>query len=249
MKKNQEKMLKEYEKAVDLFNKEKFKKCIGIFRNLAGNGIDDAPKDGVGAYQYALKTEYENIDEAIDCLEQLCDMDYASAQDLLGQHYCNGIYVEKDYKKAVKLFEQAIEKDWYNAMYNLACCYANGDGVKQDYKKAFELMLKVSTQIDELNVYDGAMFCLAEMYKDGLGTKKDLGRAVDWYTTSAFNNNENAIEALDELYKENKDKLSNAKNYKKWKEKLLDEDFDGEVFDLDDLVEEGKEIFKELLGE
>ena len=61
------------------------------------------------------------------------------------------------------------------AKYNLAVMYEFGEGVDQNYEKAYEYYLYAARR-DNLE----SQIKVAEMYKEGIGTDKDLDKSAYW---------------------------------------------------------------------
>lgn len=94
----------------------------------------------------------------------------------------------RNYEKSIYWYSRAAQyKSEYRgyALYQLAYCYKNSRGKNRDCKKAFE-MLKALAEIDcsKIELYDDADFTaaakvtLANCYYRGIGTEKNLAKAI-----------------------------------------------------------------------
>ena len=85
----------------------------------------------------------------------------------------------------------AKQGDWYGRLL-VADCYFEGDGVKRDYKEAVkwyesgvaqfdnEHSDRVDEEVEDMSTYT-AVYRLTQCYREGLGVKKDLEKAAEWY--------------------------------------------------------------------
>jgi TPR repeat protein len=67
----------------------------------------------------------------------------------LGQRYCNGDGVGKDYAEAAKWFRRAAQKDFSDAQYAIAMLHRNGQGVKKNNDIATDWLRKAAEQGDK----------------------------------------------------------------------------------------------------
>lgn len=148
IKKNKEKAVEMFEKAISLGN-------IYAYNNL-GNVCE---KD-------------KNYEKAIELYTISADNGDSWANNQLGEFYRKGIYVKKDLKKAFDYYEKSIDTTQFTmcpwAFYNLAkYFYSTGCleiGVKKDLNKAVELLQYIENKLPEsivelINVYQ-------ELYKN-----------------------------------------------------------------------------------
>ena len=95
----------------------------------------------------ALRLAYQSGDNpdymtAFELLSRASELGDANAIYNLGLFYKNGIYVKRNYRKAVSLFQHAVDNKEENcfAELHLAKCYYTGKGVLKSKKKAMELL-------------------------------------------------------------------------------------------------------------
>jgi TPR repeat protein len=117
--------------------------------------------------------------------EQMNDTDclLGDVQNIIAICYWNGHGVAVDKVKALELLHSAAEKDCEVAQYNLARRYFYGDAVETDFTKAYQLFLNASKWQD-------ASASPSEWYlwwclEKGLGTGKDVEKAIEWLVTGA----------------------------------------------------------------
>ena len=67
------------------------------------------------------------------------------------------------------------EQNYIDAKYNLGVMYEFGEGVNQSFEKAYEYYLFAARR-DNLE----SQIKLVEIYKQGIGTKKDLEKSSYW---------------------------------------------------------------------
>lgn len=91
----------------------------------------------------------------------------------IGVCYQLGVYgFEKDKRKAVEYFHKAMDENNYQAMFNLAAIYSNADGVAYDHDKAIELLSRIESESDSLELVRKAR--LAKKQVDNLEQVKYL---------------------------------------------------------------------------
>ena len=86
---------------------------------------------------------------------------------------------------------------WYGQLL-VADCYFEGDGVKRDYKEAVKWYESGVAQFDnehsdrvdeevgeDLSILT-AVNRLAQCYREGLGVRKDLEKAAEWYDKTGW---------------------------------------------------------------
>jgi TPR repeat protein len=123
----------------------------------------------------------------------------AEAQLKAGYAYENGIYLPKDYAKAVEWWLKSAEQGNIKARCRLGFCYDKGKGVTQDHTKAVEWYQKAAEQGDT-----DAQCRLAAHYREGEGVTKDLDKAFELYKKAADQGDESAMYYLNEVRKERK---------------------------------------------
>ena len=110
---------------------------------------------------------------------------------------CNTLLdIEERKTEAKKYAERLIEFDTNGSMeYILGIIYYDGVGVEPDYIKAKEYF---ETGIEKEN--DSCAYWLGYMYEEGIGVEKSIPRAIELYTKAQDLGNEDATEALCDLY-------------------------------------------------
>lgn len=96
------------------------------------------------------------------------------------------------------------------AGYFLGLCYKYGKGIKENDKEAFSFIKEAFE-----NGCEEARHELASLYKNGIGTDKDLLKAIDLLIPVSKNNNE-IIAQISDLY----GKLGDVENHSKWIKKI-----------------------------
>jgi TPR repeat protein len=143
--------------------------CGGLF-NLASCywlGYGDAQVDLAKAVEYATPS---------------AEQGHPDAQCLLGWAYLEGNGTAKDEAKAIQYFRDAAEQYCANAFHALGCCYKDGQwSLGKDYDQAL-YYLKLAAERPR-NFF--SQIELAGMYKEGLGTPKDLRMALKYYKMAA----------------------------------------------------------------
>ena len=92
--------------------------------------------------------------------------------------------------------------------------YEHGEGVTRNAKLAFE-----HYQMGALKGFDMAQNNLGTCYVKGIYVEQSYIKAREWLNRAAAQDNDNAIERLQELDKEEKDKKQKKKRKKRMKKK------------------------------
>ena len=120
----------------------------------------------------------------------------AQAQRILGNCYCDGEGVEKDYVKAVALYQAAARQGDVRALFNLGNRYESGEGVSRDVKKAI-LCWKEAAESGGPEL----CYALASRYSNGIGgASRDTVNAAMWLKKAAARGHAQALCDLGVLY-------------------------------------------------
>lgn len=99
----------------------------------------------------------------------------------LGTIYCDGIYAQQNYAKAIELFKSALSGDSARiaaiADAKLGDCYLYGKGVETDISKAFDCYLEGVLLCE----HPICLYKLGDMYRSGLFVKQDNKKAYFIY--------------------------------------------------------------------
>ncbi len=131
---------------------------------------------------------YENLISALYAKEPLLDNSHAlhktfllaengSAKDqiALAFAYQHGLNIEQNTNKAIEWYTKAVNQNNAEAQHSLGSLYLADTNTEND-KLAFDLISKSANQGLEIAIYS-----LAFMYRDGLGTEKNLNKAIKTY--------------------------------------------------------------------
>lgn len=97
-------------------------------------------------------------------------------QNLVGYCYDLGLGVTKDKSKALFWYRKAAKAQHQEALFNLAILYEKG----QNHRKAFSLYKRAAE-----SGFAPAQCNLAVSYLEGLGTKQDLAKGIEWMRRAA----------------------------------------------------------------
>ena len=127
----------------------------------------------IGYYFYFGVGLNKNYSKAVHFFKKSAKNNNAMAQCYLGHAYFHGNGVKKSFATAIKWFSMSN-----NAVSNrhLGIIHYHAFGVKQDRKKAFEYYQTASELGDS-----EAMCRLAEVYRYGIGTRKNYQKAYQWF--------------------------------------------------------------------
>jgi eukaryotic-like serine/threonine-protein kinase len=120
-----------------------------------------------------------------------------AAQNALGVKYARGEDgLPRDNTKAVEWYRQAASQGFAKAETNLGDMYFYGrGGLPKSYLDALSWYLKAAQQ-----EWPDAQFRLGYMYEKGLGTDRDVPRAVKFYRSAASHDYPDAENVLGSLY-------------------------------------------------
>jgi len=166
--------------------------------------------------------------EAAVAIGPLADLTVAAnrgdpdAQNQLGVRYAQGDGVTRDDVKAVELYRLAANQGFAKAETNLGDMYFFGrGGLNRSYLDALSWYLKAAQQ-DSAD----AQYRLGYMYEKGLGTAKDVQRAVELYRSSANHGYAEAENLMGILYAVGADGIAeDDKQAVAWYQKAADQGF------------------------
>uniref|UniRef100_A0A914PVE5 MYND-type domain-containing protein n=1 Tax=Panagrolaimus davidi TaxID=227884 RepID=A0A914PVE5_9BILA len=106
-----------------------------------------------------------------------------------GYQYGYGIFVQKDYKKAVEFFAKSANMENTRAMVESGKLYLNGGfGLKQNFIESIKWFLKAATlnQTDNMSISE-AQHILGVLYTFGVCVNKDYQKAAKFYEKAVLN--------------------------------------------------------------
>lgn len=175
---------------------------LSNYKLAAANGYEEATYSLAYIYLFGKFAISPNVPLAIEYSNKMTE---TKRYKTLGYTYLGMCYQEKgDFKGAFPYFEKA----YYNAVSNgeeiddnlnfsLGEYYYLGDACPVDYRKAF---LCLSNVREDTAFYPLASRYLGKMYENGVGTTKDLRKAVYYYKIAAENGNLECQYALGSAY-------------------------------------------------
>lgn len=137
---------------------------------------------------YGLGTD-QNYEKAFEWFLKSAQEGNRFAQYSLGNLYYYGNGTDKDLSQAFQWYMKSAEQGQPYAAYAAAQMYNKGGYVSKDENQAqeyYKQALAGFLELESKNQADGIM------YKNGLGTQKDMLKAIDYFKRSAELNNINA---------------------------------------------------------
>lgn len=208
---------------------------------------------------YGLGTEQDDL-QAFKWFSKSAIAGNMYAQYSLANLYYYEKGIEKDLQLAFSWYMKSAKQGQPYANYAVAGMYAKGEAVSKDEKTAYEFYKKALDGFLAIESKDQAddnlLYKIGTMYKNGLGTDKDIEKAIAYFKQSAELNNKHALYEFGKLmlegnhidkditkaleYLENSIKLENinAKRY------LAQEYISGEHIEQD--IEKGITMLTEL---
>lgn len=123
----------------------------------------------------------ELIPVVISYFEEAVEAGIPRAALNLGALYYNGVFVERNFRKAIELYTIASESDETDiasiACSNLGYCYYYGRDIAVDYEKAFKYFFRSAVFYND----PVALYKLGDMYRNGYFVAKDEKMAYKLY--------------------------------------------------------------------
>lgn len=123
-----------------------------------------------------VETDADRLALAMKYLKRAIRLGSATAMNLMGVVYYEGVLVPQDYKKAMYWYKKAADAGEIISMTNLGYCYYYGRDTAVDMKKAYQYYSKAALFGDR-----GALYKVGDMYLNGYFVKKDEAVAFHLY--------------------------------------------------------------------
>lgn len=223
-------------------------------------------------YEIGLKDALEkDSQKAIAFLKRAADAGYPTAQRELGAAYLGGISVDKDDKKAFEYLNKATAGGDEIAKVNLAICYLKGSGCTKDEARAMAMLKEIvageykpNVDPNPTTIYhisggknvkvavadycaDAIASCnLGYIYRDGLGTDKNLEEALKYFKRAIKSGHTLAYENAAVIMLASPDKGYDKDEAVGYLKKAADTGFDAAQYRLGQLYEKGIGVDKDL---
>ena len=124
--------------------------------------------------------------KSIEELQVLASQNNSEAIYELGNRYCLGKDIERDYEKAITNFKEAINLGNEKGKYGMAKCYYYGKGVEKNYEKAYNIFKELAEKGYQGAKYyiQGAKYYIATMYYYGKYVDKNYEKAKYYFEKS-----------------------------------------------------------------
>lgn len=133
--------------------------------------------------------------EVFDWVKEEADKNDSRAQYIIGQLFLKGISCDKNEILSLFYLKKSADQGYIFAIYDLVhSFYYNKNSSYVDYKKAFLYIKKLAEKDEHYSQYE-----LANCYRNGVGTEKNIELALKWYEQSAIAC-PNAMKALGDIY-------------------------------------------------
>ncbi len=159
-------------------------------RQAADSGYSPAMTYLGTLYWYGRHVDLDRA-RAVELYTQALNLGDPHSSANLGFAYFEGAEVKKDSERAIRLLTAAAEAGHADAALWLAVRYLNGkEGLPRDDAEAVRLLEECSTKEED----GDALFTLAELVRDGRGTKKNLERALELFELASINGRDTRVE-------------------------------------------------------
>lgn len=148
----------------------------------------------------------EQLPDSINTILTTAKRGDAVAQNEVGAWYYQGKFVEQNYAEALQWWARSAKQGHIQAIGNMGLCYQKGHGIERDSLKAIQLysksvkegnkalFLQNAKLADNKDIF--ASVFMGYCYQKGIGTQKDAGKALAYYTQAA---KLNSVDAQREL--------------------------------------------------
>lgn len=209
-----------------------------------------APKRTAPKKEAVAKRTEAQVRDSLKTIKVAADAGDAKSQNEVGMWYYVGRHVDKDYKQAAQWWARAAEQNYTQAIGNLGLCYQTGNGVKKDTERAAKLYTRsvkdgnkaLFAQLEKLatekpaNVFENAL--VAKFYREGIGTKKDINKALPFMKNLANAGDVQAQFDLGRIFLQDKQDAKAAQ----WFKKAADNGNINAAFIYGQLLMEGKGV-------
>lgn len=163
----------------------------------------------IGAMCPAAQAQQQTLEQATDSVRQIyirAQQGEAADQNEVGGWYYRGRHVERNYETALQWWSRAAQQGNALAIGNMALCYQTGNGIAADSVRAVQLydrslrtgnphlFRSFENQAANGNVF--AATYLAHCYKEGIGTRKNVDKYIEYLTIAA---NKGSVSSRTEL--------------------------------------------------
>ncbi len=163
-----------FEKGLEAYENEKYKKAFKEWKPLAEDGLDKAQL-GLGHLYKRGKGVSLNHKKAFKWYQLAADQGNAQAQYHLAFYYLNFDEYENN-DLAFKWFKLSADQGYVRSQSNLAFMYVEGLGVEKNINEAIKLYHLAAEKDDFLS-----QLKLYKFYEDGKVIAQDLVQAKKWY--------------------------------------------------------------------
>ena len=160
--------------------------------------IDHGDLDAMIEYAELYQNKYPEevtpdiAQKMVHCYETCIEAGNLSAALSLGAMYYSGVFIPRDFRKAVKYYEQATASDdlgtqnW--AWTNLGYCHYYGRDIPVDDEKAFNCYMRAAVRRNA-----NALYKIGDMYRYGRYVAKDEQMALLFYEQALHEVYENHV--------------------------------------------------------
>lgn len=136
-----------------------------------------------------LRSPPPNMPEAILWYRRSSEQGWAAGQDRLALCYIRGKGIEQDEEYGLELLRKAADQGQIYALSDLADCYARGIGTpRNDEDRPLQLLTRIASK-DPQDNYSKVAEAFDQIicrYEFGVGTRRDILAAAEWYCEAAM---------------------------------------------------------------
>ena len=152
----------------------------------------------------------EEVKDSLNAIVDLAKKGDAKAQNVVGSWYYAGKHVKQNYTEAAQWWARSAKQGYAQGIGNLGLCYQTGHGVTKDSLRAIglynrsiregntALFAQNQKRADEGSIFDCVF--VGSCYQKGIGTQRDLNKALNYYLKAASRNSVDAQREAALLY-------------------------------------------------
>ncbi|CAG8450242.1 8197_t:CDS:2 [Ambispora gerdemannii] len=178
-------------------------KAFHYTKSAADNG-DVVAQTRLGVYYFNGIGVVSDFQESFRWVLKASEKNFLPAQHLLACCYKSGVGCnEVNMPKAIELLKKTAQAGYSNAQFDLAEHYKKGTGIATNSTLAYFWYSKAAK-----NGHVKAAFCCGMCCKRSIGTERDIGKAINWFTIASKLGDARSMNCLAKIFLHNDKRLA-----------------------------------------